>query len=138
MWFYTPLDGILLHADTLCVIRYSPQELYPFDQGIGTKERSKEEEELKATRPVLPLKEPVLQALVVGNYPDGLIWHPAAVLPAAPPPDARSGTTDPTTAQPNHTQIWPQKCTGTTTLSRQLLAADLAFGTLPFRTHLYK
>jgi hypothetical protein len=28
---------------------------------------------LKATRPVLPLKEPVLQALVVGNYPDGLI-----------------------------------------------------------------
>ena len=39
----TPLDGMLLTADTLCVIRYIPQESPPWSQTIDVETRREEE-----------------------------------------------------------------------------------------------
>jgi len=61
--FDSPLDGLLLHYDTLCVIRYNPQERPPLDQGVEKIQDKQVEKQLKATRLVLPIGVPVLPAL---------------------------------------------------------------------------
>src|SRR3954469_14601168 len=51
----TPLDGILLTADTLCVIRYIPQEAWLKNQEKRLLTRQEEEAEDAGCEAVLPL-----------------------------------------------------------------------------------
>jgi hypothetical protein len=51
--FDTPLDGLLLHANTLCSIRYIDQDTSHGDQGVGER-AGNDEDGATAHRPELP------------------------------------------------------------------------------------
>jgi hypothetical protein len=77
--FDTPLDGVLLDANTLCIIRYQPQERHPSDQDIEPRSKHQGEEAQPALGLVLPLLE----------FQAGTTTHTAGQLPTA----AKTGTT---------------------------------------------
>src|SRR4051812_28507569 len=91
-YFDTPLDGMLLMADTLCVVRYMPQEAPPLRSPINTATRS-EEGGLKNPMEKAPTGTTASTAGTTGHR----YYHPqyqpstGEVLPAPgiPPPDKR-------------------------------------------------
>ena len=108
----TSLDGMLLTADTLCVIRYLPQEPLLETQEDEMLSRQEEQNEAVTTWPVLPLQEPS------GTTADsGTTALKTAVLPPTKIPEGGHTTTAPET--PQH-----YRCSGTTALKSVVLPPD--------------
>jgi hypothetical protein len=101
--FDVPLDGILRHASTLCILRYQPQCNSTTDLGANTGRGPREEGSLAAPGQVLPVGRPVLPPL---KHPDGA----TAPLPAS----IRTGTTGPLPVNPFPLAVILWRLSGTT------------------------
>ena len=95
------LDGMLPHADMLCVLRYIPQEATPEDQGHELEEEEGREE---TDSPVVPASPAVLPAKRPKDHEATQVGAPAQHhratgttgknLPVLPPRSSPDGTTD--------------------------------------------
>ena len=92
--FDSTLDGMLLHADTLCILRYEP----PKPREDGASRASKEGREDQASSPgaVLPASSPVLPASV-HSAPTLLLSRVTGTTGSLQPVLLGTGTTDATT-----------------------------------------
>ena len=83
--FDTPLDGLLLHANTLCSIRYIDQEASHEDQANGER-AGNDEDGATAARPELPPSRTGTSAQMPSRFPSDAFQRPEdRVRPELPP-----------------------------------------------------
>ena len=93
------LDGMLPHADMLCVLRYIPQEATPEDQGHELEQETQEEGRKVPEPPVVPASLAVLPATKATASPASkpassrYAGSTAEVPPVLPPRLHATGTT---------------------------------------------
>ena len=95
------LNGLLPHADTLCILRYNSQEEAPKDQAVKLKRGRKEEKETSPLLAVLPVPWPVLPASPGATSPASHVAKTRATgstantRPVEPGPGSTDGTSGP-------------------------------------------
>jgi hypothetical protein len=83
--FDTPLDGLLLHANTLCSIRYIDQEASHEDQANGER-AGNDEDGATAARPELPPSRTGTSAQMPSRFPPDAVQRPEdRIRPELPP-----------------------------------------------------